>query len=98
MVKTCLKPYIEFRGEIPEMDGCIINVNRLIIPSTLWQGMLERSHASRQRINACLRRAQNSVYCRIYQLILKELYRILFSVPIIYKIELKMLQRMPKRP
>ena len=43
-VKETLKEYIPFRDEMTEADGYIVRLNRLLIPKTLRERMLELAH------------------------------------------------------
>ena len=60
-----LGPYFQIHNELVVQDGLILRGDRLIIPKVLRKSMMESLHASHQGIEATLRRARESMYCRI---------------------------------
>ena len=51
-------PYFSYRDELTIQDGVIFLGERIVVPSSLRQGMKEKVHAGHMGINSCLRRAR----------------------------------------
>jgi hypothetical protein len=55
-------PYYSVRDEISVQDGLLCRGERVIVPISLRQEMVERTHSSHVGIEACLRRARECLY------------------------------------
>ena len=57
-----LKFYFGFREDITAQDGLVFKGQRVIVPVSLRNGIIERLHESHIGIQGCIRRAQECVY------------------------------------
>ena len=57
-----VKPYWCFRDELAVLDGLVMRVNRVVVPSTLRKETLVRLHKGHQGLSATLHRARRTVY------------------------------------
>lgn len=61
-VPQALKPYYSVSAELTIQHGILMRNNRIVVPYTLRQDMLERLHTGHQGITKCRRRALQSVW------------------------------------
>ena len=61
-VPEALKPYYSVSAELTIYKGLLMRSNRIVIPSSLRQDMLDRLHTGHQGITKCRQRAQQSVW------------------------------------
>ena len=61
-IPEVLKPYYSVLAELTVYKGLLMRNNRIVIPSSLRQDMLNRLHTGHQGITKCRRRAQQSVW------------------------------------
>ena len=57
-----LQEYFPFREELSIQDGVVFKGERIIVPSSLRQHMMDKVHASHLGIQGCLRRAKEAFY------------------------------------
>ena len=61
-VPVAIRPYWNARDGLTVQDGIIYHSNRVVIPKQLRPEMLTRIHSSHLGIEACLRKARDSLY------------------------------------
>ncbi len=61
-VSAELGAYYEARGQLSMIDGIITHGNRIVIPASLQQDMLEKLHESHQGLTKCLSNATSSIW------------------------------------
>jgi len=61
-VPSQLQVYFPFRDELSIQDGVVFKGERIIVPSSLRQCMIDKVHASHLGIQGCLRRAKEAFY------------------------------------
>jgi len=61
-VATCLRPFHTFADELSVSCGLVFKGHRLVVPRQARAAILERLHAAHTGVNACLRRARETVY------------------------------------
>ena len=59
---ACLSEYYRYRDDLREDDGVILFKNRLVIPHSLRQEVLDSLHAAHQGTTAMIARAESSVF------------------------------------
>ncbi|XP_062610719.1 uncharacterized protein K02A2.6-like [Saccostrea cucullata] len=57
-----IRPYWNVRDSLTVQDGIIYHSSRVVIPKALRPELLRRTHSSHVGIEACLRRARDSLY------------------------------------
>lgn len=57
-----IRDYWNFREELTVQNGVLYKGTRVIIPPAMKPEMLQRIHASHQGVDACIRRARDSLY------------------------------------
>ena len=61
-ISKSLRPYFPFRHELIADNGLIFKVNRIVIPSSMRDDILEQLHYPHVGIEATMRRAKESVF------------------------------------
>ena len=61
-VATYLRPFHTFADELSVSSGLVFKGHRLVVPRQARAAILERLHAAHTGVNACLRRARETVY------------------------------------
>ena len=61
-VPSQLQFYFSFREELSIQDGVVFKEERIEVPSSLRQCMMDKVHASHLGIQGCLRRAKEAFY------------------------------------
>jgi len=57
-----LQVYFSFREELSIQDGVVLKGERIVVPSSLRQCVMDKVHASHLGIKGCLRRAKEAFY------------------------------------
>ncbi len=61
-VPVCIRQYFTFRDEITAQDGILFKGQRIIIPQAMQEQMLQKTHSTHQGVEACTRRAKDSIF------------------------------------
>ncbi|KAK3085724.1 hypothetical protein FSP39_007823 [Pinctada imbricata] len=61
-LEAALHPYFPFREELIVQNGLIFKGERIVVPTSIRNDIIERIHDSHIGIQGCLRRARESVY------------------------------------
>ena len=61
-VPSQLQAYFPFREELSVQDGVVFKGERIVVPSSLRQSLMDKVHASHLGIQGCLRRAKEAFY------------------------------------
>ena len=61
-VFQCLYPYFDIRDELTVQGTLIFKGQRLVVPASLRKELLAATHASHIGVEACIRRARDSLY------------------------------------
>ena len=57
-----LQEYFPLREELSIQDGVVLKGERIIVPSSLRQRIMDKVHASHLGVQGCLRRAKEAFY------------------------------------
>ncbi len=74
-IPQCAKQYWQNRGDLTILDGLLMNCARIVIPSSLRAGILDRLHQGHQGITKCRALARSSVWWPGLSVQLEELIR-----------------------
>ncbi|PFX14895.1 Uncharacterized protein K02A2.6 [Stylophora pistillata] len=58
MVPTSAQPFFKYRDEMTLQNGLVFKGTKIVVPESLRRDMIEETHKSHQRLQACLRRAR----------------------------------------
>ena len=61
-VPSQLQAYFPFREELSIQDGIVFKGERIVVPSSLRQCMMDKLYASHLGIQRCLKRAKEAFY------------------------------------
>ena len=61
-VPECARPYFDVRYELTVQDELIFKGQQLVVPTVLRKELVEKTHSSHIGIEACIRRARDSLY------------------------------------
>ena len=61
-IKAPLKPYVPVKGELSVYKGLLLRGDRIVIPPSLRQEILEKLHSGHQGTTKCYERARQSVW------------------------------------
>ena len=61
-VPQCLYPYFDIRDELTLEGELVFKGNQLVVPASLRKELMEATHASHIGVEACIRRARDSLY------------------------------------
>ena len=61
-VPQCLYPYFDIRDELTLQGELVLKGNQLVVPASLRKELMAATHASHIGVEACIRRARDSLY------------------------------------
>ena len=61
-VPPCIRPYHTFADELSVSCGLVFKGHRIVVPLSMRPYFLDRLHSAHTGVNACLRRAKETVY------------------------------------
>ena len=61
-VQDAVRPYFNFRDELIVQDGVISRGERIVLPLSMRQDMLNKIHKSHIVVEGCLRRARENIF------------------------------------
>ena len=61
-VPQCLFPYFDVRDELTVQDELVFKAHQLVVPVALRKELMAATHSSHMGIEACIRRARESLY------------------------------------
>jgi len=62
LVPVSIRQYYTFRDEITVQNGVLFKGQRIIVPRSMQEIMLKKTHSTHQGIEACIRRAKDSLF------------------------------------